>query len=221
MDFFRAQWFRQQFPSYLVLFAAILRPKIFTPKLLELLFRGGAKLSSHLVQLLHHLRTRGTQAGQREERWGRAITDELYSAIVQAAQELYKSKVSLEDDVDERALSNSLREMPREGAVPPTALKIFEESAFMPLPLSFGFVDAFVDGSDSSSASLAVRSSPYDNAERLLLKEPRLASLLVANGKTHAQTFALLLAHFTCVYLLHLQATKRRTMHRCGCRAKL
>lgn len=94
----RAKWLVQQYESYLVIFEAIARPKLFTPALFQQLTRLGAPLSRELVQLLHFLRDPIHRVEfLREDSslmetgpvlWGKNVSFPAYGAVVSHAAEL-------------------------------------------------------------------------------------------------------------------------------------
>lgn len=173
--YFRARWFLTRYMPYEAIFYAIARPKIFDSKLLGLLLNGGAPLSRHLVQLLYERYCGSDKRLDRAKQWGYRTDSAAYGAVIERGEELYGDDMYLgaHSAGDDLAFDTWLRSVKSTDAdVPPHITLSMQRFKFMPLPLSVTWRSAIPYGSNENGA------------EHVLVKVPKLAPLMVANGES-------------------------------------
>lgn len=174
---FRARWFIQRFPSYLVLFEAIARPRLLDADLVARLTRLGAPLSRNLAQLLltRSASTLWHPPTPSGIKWGQSLQLGAFLALLGKAHELYGDSLSLQSLVrEEQVLESWIHQQKGSHSDPsPDIVALFSDFKFMPLPLTIDFLNK------------ATKAQP-NKAEDALAYAPRLAPFYLANGEQSA-----------------------------------
>lgn len=174
----RAQWFLQRFQPFEVLYHAILRPKLCSSELIEMLLKGGAVLSRNLMQLLWAVRHPSGNL-RVKTKWASNLSSAAYDALHDKANARYddwipRSPKYFDDNVFEK---NYLRFIFHGGQVSPKIARLMTHFKYMPLP-----VHVCAAGDLQFSCSLGYTQDVV-RADQLLMSMPSLAPLMRANGE--------------------------------------